>query len=189
MCIQTSQWYASAVVASGLGLEESVRWGFAAEKDFRSWGAERQAEETAEWTGKEGLRLREWRQHEGDHTDTEGKGRRNLDWNRSSIWSFSESQWSCYKSDVVCRGASSHERVTRGDEGGCVSAVSFVQLGKGGPMFLPTLSGTDSMISGRDAVKSILSFTFCTVGCLWVSDALRRPILWGLIRPPHDEWC
>lgn len=75
-------------------------------------------------------------------------------------------------------GGSSHERVTRGDEVGCTTAASFVQRGTGGPMFLPTLSGTDSMFPGRDAVKNVLSFTFLRmVDCLWVSDALRRQIL------------
>lgn len=49
------------------------------EKDFQSWGAERQAEKTASWTEEDGLRLWEWRQHEGDHTDMEGRSRGNVE--------------------------------------------------------------------------------------------------------------
>lgn len=56
--------------------------------------------------------------------------------------------------DVLCGGGSSNERVTRGDEGGCNSGWETR-----GPIFLPTLLGTDSMFLGRDAVKNIPSFT------------------------------
>lgn len=53
---------------------------------------ERQTEETVGWMEEEEPRMWEWRHHEWDHTDMEGRWQENLDWNRSSIWTSTWSQ-------------------------------------------------------------------------------------------------
>lgn len=135
------------------------------EKDFQSW-----AEKTASWTEEDGLRLWEWRQHEGDHTDMEGRSRGNVElhlephldpvellqeWcgegRRFKSWEGHQRRWR--RLYFCCFFSTTRNRKTH------VSAHAV----------------RDGFHVSRDAVKNVLSFTLLRiVGCLWVSGALRR---------------